>query len=891
MNRKEIKAEIVRNLENSGMQVDKVSVQADPYGGWNIAVISHAFEGISETDRRSMSLAGLDDLTTEWVELLTPEEAEWAGPLPGDIEHEDLPLWPESLARSGISETPGLRVLSDMDEDIERPIIVTFYSLRGGVGRSTALAYTARILASHRQKVVCVDMDLEAPALPELLGCESDVRDDQGVVELLMALDQGETPDFARHLLPVTDSDNLFVIPAGRLSADYARKLRFIDPTAWYREERNPLRRFSEGLKNGLPFLPDIILLDARTGITDLSGPLLFDINDIAVVVFFPHPQARHGTELLTRSLIGTVTGRQIPEQTAVAPEFRFLISPIPASRSKEVIQRYRRRPLDWIDQWLEALNIRRQNNDLPPVPAEEITHFVPYQESVATSDRVGTDRDMWHAFEPVAEWIRRFLPSRTETLIEESAKELKPLVLRELRISVGTAEQQEEFIQNFVQTENVRDALSPDIPLVLGRMGTGKTAIFRYLTERTESSDTQPVIVHAPAGLGNGKTWLLSADGFKEIDRIISETGLEWRHFWMLYICVALEQHGISGVPRPDHIVAGDISSQGGIIDAFEVSASFSRAALSLGEWIQSMDRAVNHKTVLLLDGLDTGFGSTEEERGRRKGSIEGLFSAWTDLGQGLENLCFKILLREDIWRQLRFENKSHLYGRSVRLRWSDQTEFLKVPLKQAMRSPAFREHDVLQGVEGTDVDTWSEESVHTAWNVLVGERMRGSGTTYTRKWVWNRLTDANGNHSPGHLLQLFHEAIRWERDEEKRNSYQKTFIRPRALIRCLPKVSEEAIGALREEFSELNPLLEKLKTLGRTPILADELQKHDKLVSLAREVGLFAVYEESGDEIVRYTVPDLYRDGLKMTRKVSKLLLWSLLQGQKPLSRLPRS
>jgi len=869
MNRKEIIDRIEQNLKGSKIQADKVLVQADPYGGWNIAVISQAFEGISETDRRSMSLAGLNDLTTEWVELLTPKEAEWAGPLPGDIEPEELPLWPESLARSGISETPGLMVLSDMDEDIERPIIVTFYSLRGGVGRSTALAYTARILASHRQKVVCVDMDLEAPALPELLGCESDVRDDQGVVELLMALDQGETPDFARHLLPVTDSDNLFVMPAGRISADYARKLRFIDPTAWYREERNPLRLFSEGLKNRLPFLPDIILLDARTGITDLSGPLLFDINDIAIVVFFPHPQAMHGTELLTRSLIGTVTRRQISEQTAVAPEFRFLISPIPASRSKEVTERYKRRPLDWINGWLEALNVRRQNNDLPPVPAEEITHFVPYQESAATSDRVGTDQDLWHTFEPVAEWIKRFIPSRTESLIEASAKVLKPLVLRELRISAGTAEQQEEFIQNFVDMENVRDALSPDIPLVIGRKGTGKTAIFRYLTERTESSDTQPVIVHAPAGLGNGKKWLLSADGFKKIDRIISETGLEWRHFWMLYIGAALEQHGISEVPRADHIVAEDISSRGGIIDAFEISASVSRAAFSLGEWIRAMDRAANHKIVLLLDGLDTGFGGTEEDRNRRGRGIEGLFGAWTDMGQGLENLRFKILLREDIWRQLRFENKSHLYGRSVRLRWSDRTEFLKIPLKQAMRSSAFRKHDALQRVEGTDVDTWSEESVHTAWNVLFGERMRGAGTSDTRNWIWNRLTDANGDHSPRHLLQLFHEAVRWERDEEKKNPYQKTFIRPRALIRCLPRVSEKALGALREEFSEMEPLLEGLKTLGHTPIFAADLREHDRLVFLAREVGLLAVYEESGDEIVRYTVPDLYRYGLKMTLK----------------------
>jgi len=866
MNREEIITKIRRNLDNSGIRAEKISVQEDPYEGWNIAVISPAFEGLSEEDRRSKCLTGLDDLTTEWIELLTPEEAEWAGPLPSEIEPEHLPLWPESLARSGSSEVSGKLVLSDLDEDIAPPIVTTFYSLRGGVGRSTSLAYTARILAAHRRKVVCVDMDLEAPALPVLLGCEADVQENQGVVDLLIALDQGTTPDFAEHLLPVANADNLFVVPAGRVSANYARKLRFINPAAWYREERNPLRLLLDGLRNKLPFVPDAILLDARTGITDLSGPLLFDLADIAVVVFFPHPQAKRGTELLARSLLNTKIGRSISEDRSVAPELRFLISPIPTSKSKEVTERYERRPLEWIDEWLEDLNDRRQDDNLYPLVAEEITHFVRYREDVATSDQVEMDQDIWRAFEPVADWIERFIPSETELIIEASTKDLKMRVLEELQFSVGTAEQQKDLIQDFVQTKNVRDALSPDIPLVLGRKGTGKTAIFRYLSE---SNDFNSVVVHAPKGLDGGREWLLSVDGFKEVGEIISRTNMEWRHFWMLYIGVAVEKYKTLNSQRPDYLSGMELSTQTDIINAFEATADTSRGALSLSEWIQRMDGAMKEQIYLLVDGLDTGFGSTAEERNRRRYSIEGLFGAWMDLGQGLKKLRFKILLREDIWRQLRFDNKSHLYGRSVRIYWTNQSEFLKVPLKQAMRSSAFKEHEVLRRVEGTSVDDWSEDSVRNAWNVLVGERMKGAGTTYTRNWIWNRLADANHDHSPRYLLQIFHEAVQWERDEEKKTPYEKTFIRPRALIRSLPKVSEEALGALREEFNELDPLLETLKRIGRTPVSAAELKDHEELLFLAREVGLLAAYEERGDEIIRYKVPDLFRYGLNMTRK----------------------
>ena len=442
-------------------------------------------------------------------------------------------------------------------------------------------------------------MDLEAPALPVLLGCDTGVRDGYGVVDLLIALDQGTEPDFAQHLVPAAKAENLFVLPAGNISANYARKLRFINPGAWYREDRNPLRSLLSGLKGKLPFKPDVILLDARTGITDLSGPLLFDLADIAVVVFFPHPQAKHGTELLTRSLLNTVTGRDASEQCRWLPETRFLVSPIPASKSKEVVQRYEHRPLEWIDEWLQDFNNRREDAALIPIDAEELTHFVRYREDVATTDRVGTDSEVWRAFQPVADWVERFIVTAVELSTGSSTRNLKSRVLSELSFSAGTAEQQSELIKDFVQTDNVRDALSSDVPLVLGRKGTGKTALFRYLSEFGGSDS---VVVHAPRAIANDRKWILSADGFKEVDKVIQKTDLEWRHFWMLYIAVALEQSAAEHVPRPDHFSAVDFSTPAAIIDALDSTASTHRGALLLGEWIQRTDRANTTETLLLL-------------------------------------------------------------------------------------------------------------------------------------------------------------------------------------------------------------------------------------------------------------------------------------------------
>ncbi len=43
--------------------------------------------------------------------------------------------------------------------------IITFYSYKGGVGRTFALANIAALLSTWGYKVLCIDWDLEAPGL------------------------------------------------------------------------------------------------------------------------------------------------------------------------------------------------------------------------------------------------------------------------------------------------------------------------------------------------------------------------------------------------------------------------------------------------------------------------------------------------------------------------------------------------------------------------------------------------------------------------------------------------------------------------------------------------------------------------------------------------------
>src|SRR6202521_3593470 len=71
-----------------------------------------------------------------------------------------------------------------------KPRIVTFYSYKGGTGRSMALANVAWILAANGKRVAVIDWDLEAPGLHRYLHPylrDPELLDSSGVIDFVMA--------------------------------------------------------------------------------------------------------------------------------------------------------------------------------------------------------------------------------------------------------------------------------------------------------------------------------------------------------------------------------------------------------------------------------------------------------------------------------------------------------------------------------------------------------------------------------------------------------------------------------------------------------------------------------------------------------------------------------
>src|SRR5262245_60768691 len=69
--------------------------------------------------------------------------------------------------------------------------IITFYSYKGGVGRSMALANVSVLLSQWGYKTLVVDWDLEAPGLENFFtkyGFLTDGAEREGIIDILSSL-------------------------------------------------------------------------------------------------------------------------------------------------------------------------------------------------------------------------------------------------------------------------------------------------------------------------------------------------------------------------------------------------------------------------------------------------------------------------------------------------------------------------------------------------------------------------------------------------------------------------------------------------------------------------------------------------------------------------------
>jgi cellulose biosynthesis protein BcsQ len=852
----------------------------------NLTIISDRLIDSSITERKNKIQATLNDfhVSSGFMSLYTVKEGDslnLSRPLKQDnsIVHtwHDLALWaanPQNHER-----------LTEIAPRI--PQTVSFYSFKGGVGRTTALTHVAWILANRGHKVVAVDLDLEAPGLSTAFKLQPQPK--YGIVDYFY--ERAYLPDSVGADIAIGDifgevtiedtSGRLFIVPAGILSLDYISKVDDLRATTVSNRGETLWSIFKNDINEQLK--PDIILVDSRTGINQWGALSLLEAADRAIVFLFPNEQNQLGIDILLKSLdsFGKIS-------------INFVFSPVPDMTEVGLAK---------IKSISQSLNIGREddNSDDSLEFDDDLSELliVPYLTPIATADRYPVI-GLLDYYNRIANTIDEVTTrSKSEVGGKLIAEDRRWQIIESLNFPpLNAADPKQNLNDLFQRTDNFGKFLDPSTCLIKGRKGTGKTALYLLLLKHSN-------IAHKLANGRLDNITFLSGHGsfdpsrpsrteFEVVYQSLVESKGSWEVFWRSYLIVKVYQDrniGFLSIIKGDKFkvlrdILKPLSKDGWQSEHTQASIRLSTEIdlkLILPDAIDLLNQAQQKKEKFLwflYDDLDEDF---PERGGIRQLALTGLFQLIQSCdARRMTSIRFKIFLREDIWNRLNFDNKSHFNGRDLILKWS-RIDFLRLAFRQATQSPDFKNLvDRYTPVE--TIDTANEETLSRALEPLWGIRRRaGNKAKFVSRWIYERLTDSSGTSFPRSLSALLEGAKAQELTYKGLTSVQTAtddrLIRGTSLEIGLEKASAERCEAIEQEYSDLSEFfnaLEGLPALLPKEQLKDIWQKtsietaatFEEFVTLLSEIGI-AKWREKDE---RYGFADIYVYGFKMSRSGTK-------------------
>ena len=765
----------------------------------------------------------------------------------------------------------------------KRPLIVAFYSYKGGVGRTTALYHTAVALARAGRRIVLLDLDLGAPSLWALAG---DSTPAAGFVECLQSWiiqDAASTSELLREVKLVSAvSGSVFLLGAGRMDAAYLETLQTLDwlsvinrPTLARQQENTPGRpaffdQLIEDISAGIR--PDAILVDAPTGFSETSNLILRLLADLVVLVFSPTPVQLTGIGRLV-SLLTSEQQQRASNHERPRPDLLGVASTILAPTIGGTIVKRIAESFQFLNEarWA-AIPPHALTNALRDELRLDIA-TIPYDPGLVYLERPdwkALSADSPSPFQDIISYVQNALP---EVVLDPEPRlddkrpllaEMKPQFLPFAEETRGPPE------RLFLRTNHVDEFLDDRVVLILGGKGSGKTALFQFVTRNDISSAKRVVAVHGP-GVG------LAPD---VLSRLLDGAPEAQDTFWRTYLLASIDLTDSMGDMRPvldtfRNLQRNPSQANDRLLNSILQFLSAPNAGVQVDACWRRVDQHLaqtERHTSLCLDGLDAAFKNNVT---RRERSLAALMVGWQATFAQLKAVELKIFLRNDIWEQLAFPEKSHLRGRAMKLTW-ESLSLWQMVIKRALASVRFENWASMHApirVEPKAVEATGLDALIPYLDRLLERRIWTGKNALSRNWIQNRLTDAQGTIYPRDLLSLLWEAM----TEEERRLQQgqavanASVISRQSLPEALVPMSRQRVQALEEEYQELKPVLESLRGLqARSPDTKTLRERaaasplgEDKTLQLLSEAG-FVSFEETGG----YRVPDLYRHGLDMTR-----------------------
>ncbi len=298
-------------------------------------------------------------------------------------------------------------------------MIYTFYSYKGGVGRTMALANIAEIYHQGGVKVLMVDWDLEAPGLDRFFTVPGvSLRDQPGVMDLILDYkekmageelefsdNEAEWPfdkpwEFAVDVDPKRErgKEPLWLLTAGRRDPNnfrkYASDVLAFDWIDFYDNWAG--EQYIEWLRRRFEEMADIVLIDSRTGVTEISGICTYQLADVVVMFCAPNEQNLEGTYQMAQRFLS----REIQE---VRPKRPLQVAVIPT--------RMEQAESDRVEKFKEKFIKRFDSLSLMIAPREvwrDLSYVIPYIPRYAYEEEVAAREPETTYANPLARVYKR---------------------------------------------------------------------------------------------------------------------------------------------------------------------------------------------------------------------------------------------------------------------------------------------------------------------------------------------------------------------------------------------------------------------------------------------------------------------------------------------------
>jgi hypothetical protein len=450
-----------------------------------------------------------------------------------------------------------------------------------------------------------------------------------------------------------------------------------------------------------------------------------------------------------------------------------------------------------------------------------------------------------------------------------------------------------------FVRTSDFDKFLQPNVWLVLGAKGTGKSALFELFTKFEDSAREMSgealddVVIAAGTGFGD-----LTEIATGDMKLLKEEAGYDHDRLWRLYIAVKAgmalgDEFKIPKGPLKDLLTAvgkrrdfriGPLLRElwtlaiGNAPDQVTITAGGANVTLRSGKrsldvvsLLQDVSMALTEKGKvlwLLFDKIDEIWPADRDERRR---SLEGLMTASMEIRRTFPAIQPIVMLRTDLWSELDFTNKDHLTDKRVELNWS------KVHLVSLLVKRALKNSEVSIYVNSKlDFDCraldelTADERLQILKLIFPETVYPGKKEAATIDWIDQRIKDGRNTTLPRDAIVLANFSADFQR--ELGESGASELVSSESMRKAFAKTSETRCESFLAEFPTLKEHFRRFAGQTRAEFTRDELAElmsglepsGESLLDRLFEIGILRPETGRVPTSKSFEIPRLYRTGL---------------------------